>query len=72
VVGADGINSLVASAVLGAEHDAPIFTNENIFYGVIDPPPAPEGDLGAPHELVQVGRCTECCSDDMCALERIF
>lgn len=53
VVGADGINSLVASAVLGAEHDAPIFTNENIFYGVIDPPPAPEGELGAPHQVVQ-------------------
>lgn len=35
VVGADGINSTVARLVFG-EGDPPVYSGENIFYGVID------------------------------------
>ncbi|KAF0701235.1 Aste57867_8272 [Aphanomyces stellatus] len=49
LVGADGINSVVARTVVDTMPDAPVYCGENIFYGILDTIPA----FGQPEQLVQ-------------------
>lgn len=58
VIGADGIHSTIAKlSGLEGHHDHPIYSGENVFYGVIDHLPTEEESNSLrvrPHELFQI------------------